>query len=770
MTANPARQSVRAGGTTVFQAAAQSNAQIASVEWLVSTNDGSTFSFAGSGDTNTTSTGTATTTLQVFNTTAQENGNVYEAVFSNAFGTVTTVPATLTVAVTPTPASITPLAGTSDQQAAVNNPLPINLAVLVTDASGNPLPNVVVTFTAPAGMQTGGTFPNMASTATATTDSHGDAVAPVFTANSLVGPYQVVASVNAGALTTDFSLSNYTPGKSVAVHPLSSEPLNVVVGQTATPNLAVTVTDAHGRPVPGISVTFAAPAFTIANGKTSTASGTFAAATGSGTAKFTVSTNAGGVATAAAFAANDKAGIYSIKITAGTLTASLKATNVPDAPASLTPVGNAANQTAMVGRGFAVPLAVLVEDQFQNVIVGRAVTFSAPTTGASGVFPGLANSVTVVTKANGIATAPRYTANDTAGTDQVTVSTGTLAANLTLTNKPDVAFAIEAVQGSTPQSSKIGLPFPNPLAVLVTDVFGNPVQTGVFFSAPTQGASGTFVGGATTLIAFSGTDGIASTPFTANQIVSANNLPYIVSAEISFFEARRTAFFSLTNLARSNAMRVAAAAPPPNNLAFAPLAVHATQANRSVQADVRLAAADQAAGLAARVSAAGDLVLGVIAAVANPPDAGMSYVAAIWLYSDGVWRQLTVGTLIGPSRHRHAAFRARGTLIEALLEGGRPKHVDAGRHRRRCRACRREPLHRPCRLRHDLRRRLRRGGLRGLAHLAQHDTEPGSPRKHAFVTECYSQVDHVVVVHREHCNGRPANGGPANQEYALASN
>src|SRR5262249_880054 len=156
---------------------------------------------------------TATTTLQVFSTSAQQNGALYEAVFTNSFGTVTTIPATLAIAAAPTPAVITPLPGTTGQQAAVTFPVPVGLGVLVTDASGNRLPNVVVTFTAPAATQAGGSFANKATTATATTDSHGDAVAPTFSANKLVGAYQVVASVNGGTLGTSFELINYTPGK-----------------------------------------------------------------------------------------------------------------------------------------------------------------------------------------------------------------------------------------------------------------------------------------------------------------------------------------------------------------------------------------------------------------------------------------------------------------------------------------------------------------------------------------------------------------------------
>jgi hypothetical protein len=78
------------------------------------------------------------------------------------------------------------------------------------------------------------------------------------------------------------------------------------------------------------------------------------------------------------------------------------------------------NQSAILGATFATPLAVNVFNINGNPVQGVSVTFTAPAGGACGTFPGVQDSVTVVTDANGLATAPAFTANDNAGSEIVT--------------------------------------------------------------------------------------------------------------------------------------------------------------------------------------------------------------------------------------------------------------------------------------------------------------------------------------------------------------
>jgi cyclophilin family peptidyl-prolyl cis-trans isomerase len=91
VTTNPTSQTVNAGSTATFTAAASSN-PAATVQWKVSTDGGQTFTnIAG-----------ATSTSYSFAATAADNGNQYEAVFTNTAGTATTDAATLTVDFAPT--------------------------------------------------------------------------------------------------------------------------------------------------------------------------------------------------------------------------------------------------------------------------------------------------------------------------------------------------------------------------------------------------------------------------------------------------------------------------------------------------------------------------------------------------------------------------------------------------------------------------------------------------------------------------------------------
>jgi alpha-tubulin suppressor-like RCC1 family protein len=79
-------------------------------------------------------------------------------------------------------------------------------------------------------------------------------------------------------------------------------------------------------------------------------------------------------------------------------------------------------QSAAPGAGFAVNLQVKVTDGGGNPVSGVTVTFTAPSTGASGAFTGGASTATATTDAQGTATAPAFTANDQAGDYTVTAS------------------------------------------------------------------------------------------------------------------------------------------------------------------------------------------------------------------------------------------------------------------------------------------------------------------------------------------------------------
>lgn len=88
VTTQPANQGVAAGNTATFTAAASGN-PTPSVQWEVTTDGGTTYNAIPG----------ATSTTYSFAASAADQGNQYEAVFNNGFGTpATSMPATLTVA------------------------------------------------------------------------------------------------------------------------------------------------------------------------------------------------------------------------------------------------------------------------------------------------------------------------------------------------------------------------------------------------------------------------------------------------------------------------------------------------------------------------------------------------------------------------------------------------------------------------------------------------------------------------------------------------
>jgi len=120
----------------------------------------------------------------------------------------------------------------------------------------------------------------------------------------------------------------------------------------------------------------------------------------------------------------------------GTSALSTEASATPQAPAPSSIVATAGGgQSAQVNTTFLTAFQATVKDAGGNPVAGVAVTFTAPGSGASGKF-GAALSASATTNAQGVATAPAFTANATAGTYGVTagVSGAASTASFALTN------------------------------------------------------------------------------------------------------------------------------------------------------------------------------------------------------------------------------------------------------------------------------------------------------------------------------------------------
>jgi hypothetical protein len=171
------------------------------------------------------------------------------------------------------------------------------------------------------------------------------------------------------------------------------------------------------------------------------------------------------------------------------------------------------------------------------------VTFSAPASGASGTFAGGATSVNVLTDLQGIATAPPFTANASAGTYNVTASCGPISVAFALTNLAGAPASITPTAGAT-LSALHGAAF-GTMQATVRDANNNPVPNiTVNFAAPETGAGGTYPGGVLLASAVTNASGVAVSPtFTANNTLGSYSIfTGIVGAVF-------TAHFSLTNIA-----------------------------------------------------------------------------------------------------------------------------------------------------------------------------------------------------------------------------
>ena len=212
VTTNPTNQTVIAGNTATFTAAAGGN-PAPTVQWELSTDGGATFNPIGG----------ATSTTYSFSASAGQNGNQYEAVFTNSIGNATTTAATLTVQTVPSvstnPTNQTVTAGST--------------ASFTAAAGGNPAPTVQWKVSTNGGE----TFTPIGG-ATSTTYS--------FTAGAGQNnnQYEAFFTNAAGSATTNAATLNVQFAPGVTTNPGNQ---TVIAGNTATFTAA-----AGGNPAPSV--------------------------------------------------------------------------------------------------------------------------------------------------------------------------------------------------------------------------------------------------------------------------------------------------------------------------------------------------------------------------------------------------------------------------------------------------------------------------------------------------------------------------------------
>jgi hypothetical protein len=264
-----------------------------------------------------------------------------------------------------------------------------------------------VTFTCPASGASCTFASNGTATETDTTDVNGNATSSAVSANSTAGAYTVTAGT--GSVSANFSLTN-NAAPVPTIGATSGGGQSTVISTPFAASLIATVT-LSGSGDSGVSVTFTCPA--------AGASCTFAS---TGTATETDTTDVNGNATSSAVSANATAGGYTVSADFAGDTgspASFGLNNTSGTPAAIVPTSGG-GQSTTVSTAFGAPLVATVTDATSIPVQGVAVTFTAPSSGASGTFASNGTSTeTDTTDVNGNATSSTLTANATSGSYNV---------------------------------------------------------------------------------------------------------------------------------------------------------------------------------------------------------------------------------------------------------------------------------------------------------------------------------------------------------------
>jgi hypothetical protein len=342
-------------------------------------------------------------------------------------------------------------------------------SVLVTDINNNPVSGVTVTFAVATG---GG---SLTGTNPTTTNASGLAAIGSWTLGATAGPNSLTATATGfagGGNPVTFTATG-TVGTATTIAAASTPPASATVGTTVTAP-SVLVTDSHGNPVSGVSVTFAV---TVGNGSISPTT--------------PITTDGAGHATLTTWTLGTAAGTNTVTATATGLTGSpvsFSVTGTAGAAAKIA-VNAGQGQTATAGSAVATAPSVLVTDIDNNPVAGVAVTFAVATGGGS-----LTGTNPATTNASGVAGIGSWTLGTTAGANSLTATATGFAGGgnpVTFTATGTVGAAAKiAVNAGDAQSATAGTAVATAPSVLVTDLNNNPVAgVSVTFAVASGGGS-----------------------------------------------------------------------------------------------------------------------------------------------------------------------------------------------------------------------------------------------------------------------------------------
>jgi hypothetical protein len=333
--------------------------------------------------------------------------------------------------------------GGNNQTAVAGSTLPVDASVLVTDAGGNPVSGVSVTFAVASG---GGSITG----GSQTTNASGIATVGSWTLGATAGTNTLTAT-SAGLTGSPLTFTaTGTVGAATTIAINGGNNQTAPAGSALPVNPSVLVTDAGGNPIAGVSVTFA-----VASGGGSITGG---AAT----------TDAGGIATVGSWTLGTTPGANTLTATSPGLTGSPRtftATGTTGSAATIA-INAGDNQTQVVNTVLATDPSVLVTDALGNPVQGVSVTFAVASGG------GTANGLDRTTNASGIATVGSWQLGTVAGSNTLTATSAGLNGSPVTFTATGIPGGINAAQSSATVPNGLA-GSPTTISIQARDVFGN---------------------------------------------------------------------------------------------------------------------------------------------------------------------------------------------------------------------------------------------------------------------------------------------------------
>ncbi|MCC5913385.1 MAG: Ig-like domain-containing protein [Balneolaceae bacterium] len=360
--------------------------------------------------------------------------------------------------------NVTAVSGSS-QSNTVGSTLSDPFVVEVTDAFGNTISDVSVSFSVSSSPS--GASGQSVSPTSADTDGNGRA-STTLTLGDRPGEYVVTAEANGESATISADAETGSPSN-LAINP---QPSDVTAGASFSPAPAVRVSDAEGNPVESVDVDVAL------------SGGSFSAGT------TTQSTNSSGVATFGNLQINSE-GSYQLEFSAGSLDVTSNSFNVSPGQVDNVTAVSGSGQSDTVGSTLSDPFVVEVTDAFGNTISGVNVSFEV---------------TNLPSGASGQSVSPTSADTDGSGRASTTLTLGDRTGEYEVTAEANGESATISADAETGSPSNLAInPQPTDViagesispapAVTVTDEGGNPIED---VNVDVALLGGTFSSGTTT--------------------------------------------------------------------------------------------------------------------------------------------------------------------------------------------------------------------------------------------------------------------------------